>query len=91
MQALSELRQLRADLETAKIARQTMAQRGLARHRRDTAKLAFDLAMERVFEGLVRLDTLPMEVLPKSKPALAVFEEMLATIAQGEAVLRRMA
>lgn len=91
MQALSELRQLRADLETARIARRTMEQRGLALHGRSPTALAYDLVMDRIFETLARLDVLPMLITPESKPALAVFEEMLATIAQGEAVLRRMA
>ncbi len=91
MQALHDFRQVRADLETARIARQTMAQRGLAQHRRATAKLAFDLAMERIFDGLARLETQPMQILPESKPALAVFEDMLFTIASAEAKLRRMA
>ena len=91
MQALHDLRELRGHLMTAKLSREAMSDRSVGQHRRDLANIAFSRALERIFEVLVRLDAEPMQVLPASKPTLAVFEEMLASIDAAEAKLRRMA
>lgn len=91
MQALSDLRQLRADLLTAQLAKITMNDRSIGLHRRDLANIAFSRALERLYDGLVKLEIQPMAVLPESQSALIVFEQMLSTIAEGEAKLRRMA
>lgn len=91
MQALVDLRQLRADLVTAYLSKLRMNDRSLGQHRRDLANVAFSRALERLFDGLIKLETQPMAGLPESKPALILFEQMLSTIAEGEAKLRRMA
>ena len=91
MQALRDLRQLRSDLQAARKSKLTEKDRTLPPADRKAAARAFGRARGRIYLALLRLESQPMQVLPKSEPALAVFENMLATIDKAEAALRRIA
>ncbi|SEO34711.1 hypothetical protein SAMN04488103_1268 [Gemmobacter aquatilis] len=88
---LAEFREVRARLAGALIARDTMRQKGIAQVRRDLATQAYTRAVDQLVEALAQLDCLPISAADGARPALAVLEDLLATIAEAEAKLERLA
>lgn len=89
MRALEDFRALRAQLQTALLARDTMRDRSLPQHRRDMGTTAYSYAVDRMVEALDRLSVTPVASGDGARPALDVLEEVLTGIDRAERALRR--